>query len=172
VLLSALGLVACSQGTMNNVILGSSQFSYYETVGGGTGAGPGFAGCDAVHSHMTNTAITDPEVVERRLPVRVEQFAIRRGSGGRGSHAGGDGIARKFRFLAPLSLSLLTQRRNRGAPGGAGGADGAPGAQWIEPGTGRRQTLDANAEADVAAGDVLVLWTPGGGGWGAKKHEG
>jgi 5-oxoprolinase (ATP-hydrolysing) len=169
VLLSAFGLAACSQGTMNNVVLGTDRISYYETIGGGTGAGPGFAGCDAVHSHMTNTAITDPEVMERRLPLRVERFAVRWGSGGSGQYPGGAGIERRLRFLASFSLSMLTQRRRIGPPGLAQGTPGQPGVQWIERADGGRETLGACAQSMLNPGDVLVVQTPGGGGWGTRS---
>lgn len=166
VLVRAFGLCASSQGTMNNVIFGNARLSYYETIGGGTGAGNGFAGCDAVHSHMTNTAITDPEILEARLPVRLERFAIRRGSGGDGRFRGGDGLERVIRFLEPVELSLLTQRRRRGPPGLSGGGDGRPGEQWIERRTGSRDLLEPIAGAAIEAGDCLVIRTPGGGGFG------
>ena len=167
VLLTALDLVACSQGTMNNLIFGGEDFSYYETIGGGTGAGPGFAGCDAVHRHMTNTAITDPEVLERRLPVRVEKFAIRRDSGGQGEYRGGEGVRRELRFLGSVAVSLLTQRRAKGPPGRAPGEAGAPGDQWIERADGAIVALDAITQVALEADDLLVIETPGGGGWSA-----
>src|SRR5215203_6919681 len=110
-LLKAFGLAACSQGTMNNLLFGNERFGFYETVCGGAGAGPGFRGASAVHTHMTNTRITDPEVLEQRYPVRLERFAIRRGSGGAGRWHGGDGAVRRIRFLEPMSLSLLSQHR-------------------------------------------------------------
>jgi 5-oxoprolinase (ATP-hydrolysing) len=166
VLLEAFGMCAGSQGTMNNTIFGTSAFSYYETVCGGTGAGPGFAGVDAVHSHMTNTRITDPEVLEHRYPVRLERFGIRRGSGGAGRYRGGDGAVREITFLEPVRLSLLTQRRAAGPAGLDGGEAGAPGVQWIERHDGGRDALGAVAAADLQAGDRLVLLTPGGGGYG------
>jgi len=165
-LLKALGLAACSQGTMNNVIFGGERFGYYETVCGGCGAGPGFDGADAVHSHMTNTRITDPEIVELRYPVRVERFAIRRGSGGRGRHRGGDGAVRELTFLAPVSLSLLTQHRTVAPYGMQGGRPGKPGAQRLIRAGGEVVELRPIDGAEVEAGDRLVLETPGGGGWG------
>ncbi len=125
VLLGALGLAAASQGTMNNLTFGNATFGYYETICGGSGATPDSAGADAVHTHMTNTRLTDAEIIERRYPIRLHAFGIRTGSGGRGRHRGGDGIVRKIEFLAPLSLSILAQRRGRFAPFGlAGGGDG------------------------------------------------
>jgi 5-oxoprolinase (ATP-hydrolysing) len=166
VLLRALGLAAGSQGTMNNVSFGTSEFGYYETVGGGCGAGPGFAGASAVHSHMTNTRITDPEILERRYPVRLERFAIRRGSGGEGRFRGGDGVVREIRFLAPMSLSILSQHRREGPYGLEGGTAGRPGRQRLLRAGGGVEELEAIDGREVEPGDRLVLETPGGGGWG------
>lgn len=171
-LLKALGLVACSQGTMNNVLFGNERFGYYETVGGGSGAGPGFDGTSAIHTHMTNTAITDPETLELRYPVRLERFAIRRHSGGAGRHRGGDGARRELLFLEPVSLSILTQHRSSGPYGVAGGAAGSPGRQWLERASGEVEALEPIAAREVGAGDRLVLETPGGGGWGALDDAG
>jgi 5-oxoprolinase (ATP-hydrolysing) len=171
VLLEALRLCAASQGTMNNVLFGTDSFSYYETVCGGAGAGPGFEGASAVHTHMTNTRITDPEILETRYPVRLERFAVRRGSGGAGAHRGGDGALRQIRFLAPMSLSILSQHRGQGPPGMAGGEPGAPGRQVIRRAGGAQETLAAVAAATVGPGDTLILETPGGGGWG-RLHSG
>ncbi|MBT8486783.1 MAG: hydantoinase B/oxoprolinase family protein, partial [Phycisphaerae bacterium] len=165
VLVDALGLAAASQGTMNNVLFGADRFAYYETVGGGSGAGPGFDGADAVHTHMTNTRITDAELLERRAPVRVEQFAIRRESGGEGRFRGGDGIVRCYRFLAALDVSILSQHRTTGPPGAQGGGPGEPGRQWVERADGGREPLAACAACRVEPGDRLWLCTPGGGGW-------
>jgi 5-oxoprolinase (ATP-hydrolysing) len=165
-LLKALGLAACSYGTMNNVLFGNSHFGYYETIGGGTGAGPGFAGADAVHQHMTNTRITDPEVFEHRYPVRLEEFAIRTGSGGAGQYPGGAGVRRVFTFLAPVSLSILAQHRVVPPYGLAGGGPGACGEQWIVRANGQREPLAGLAQAEMQPGDQLVVLTPGGGGWG------
>ena len=123
-LLKALGLAACSQGTMNNVLFGNERFGYYETVCGGSGAGPGFDGTDAVHTHMTNTRITDPEIAEHRYPVRLERFAIRTGSGGAGRHRGGDGAVREMTFLEPVELSILSQHRSVAPFGLEGGEPG------------------------------------------------
>jgi 5-oxoprolinase (ATP-hydrolysing) len=165
-LLEALGVCACSQGTMNNVLFGTQQFSYYETVCGGTGAGPDFDGADAVHTHMTNTRITDPEIVEQRYPVRLERFGIRRGSGGAGRHRGGDGAVREIRFLEPMTLSILSQHRTEGPYGLQGGEPGVPGGQRVERVSGEVQELGAIDGTDVGPGDRLILETPGGGGWG------
>src|SRR6185295_19215813 len=130
-LIRALGIAACSQGTMNNFLFGDDRLSYYETICGGAGAGPGFDGADAVHTHMTNTRITDPEILEHRYPVRLERFAIRRGSGGAGRWRGGDGAVREVTFLAPLRVSLLTQHRVEAPFGVAGGGEGTRGRQRL-----------------------------------------
>ncbi len=165
-LLKALGVVACSQGTMNNVVFGDDSFGYYETVCGGAGAGPGFAGADAVHTHMTNTAITDPEVLEHRYPVRLERFSIRRGSGGDGRHPGGRGVVRELRFLAPVSLSVLSQHRREGPYGLQGGGPGRPGRQRLLRADGDVVELSSVDGREALPGDRLLLETPGGGGWG------
>ena len=169
VLVEALRLAAASQGTMNNVLFGDDRFGYYETVAGGCGAGPGFAGASAVHSHMTNTRITDPEVLERRYPVRLERFAVRRGSGGAGRWHGGDGVVRELTFLAPVSLSVLGQHRREGPAGAAGGGPGAPGRQRVIRASGEVEELAAIDGRELATGDRLLLETPGGGGWGADR---
>jgi len=164
--LRALGVAADSQGTMNNVIFGDDRVSYYETIGGGAGAGDGFDGASGVHTHMTNTAITDAEILERRYPVRLHRFALRKGSGGDGRWRGGDGLVRELEFLAPVAVSLLTQHRARGPQGSHGGGDGAPGRQSRLFGDGRSEELPALARYDAAAGERLRLETPGGGGYG------
>ena len=168
-LLKALGLAACSQGTMNNVIFGNPRYGYYETLGGGCGAGPGFHGAGAVHSHMTNTRITDAEILEHRYPVRVERFAVRRGSGGAGVHRGGEGLVREIRFLEPATLSVLTQHRVERPYGIRGGGPGAAGAQRVERATGGASTLASIDGCEVAAGDLLIVETPGGGGCGDQE---
>jgi len=165
-LLSALGLAACSQGTMNNVLFGSERFGYYETVCGGAGAGPGWVGASAVHTHMTNTRITDPELLEHRYPVRLERFAIRPGSGGAGAFRGGDGAVREITFLAPMSLSLVTQHRVEVPYGRAGGEPGLPGRQRLLRAGGEIEELESVDGREVGPGDRLLLETPGGGGWG------
>jgi len=165
-LLKALGLIACSQGTMNNLIFGNDRFGYYETIGGGTGAGMGFNGMDAVHHHMTNTRITDAEVMEKRYPVRVERFAIRPDSGGSGRWRGGNGIERHIRFLAPVSLSLISQHRQQAPYGMAGGKPGMVGKQWIERANGMREPLQGIDHAEILPNDLLCIHTPGGGGFG------
>ena len=165
-LLRALQLEAGSQGTMNNVIFGSAGFGHYETIGGGAGAGPGYDGLSAVHTHMTNTAITDPEIIERRYPVRIEEFSIRRGSGGAGRHRGGDGIVRSYRFLEPLTISLLTEHRREQPFGMEGGHAGATGRQLLIR-DGIEEALPGTAQVSAQPGDVLRMETPGGGGWGS-----
>lgn len=167
VLLGALGVAAASQGTMNNVVLGDEKFAYYETICGGSGATSDGPGASAVQVHMTNTRLTDPEILERRYPVRLQEFSIRRGSGGVGRHRGGDGVLRRMEFLRPLTLSLLTQRRGPHPPYGmAGGQPGALGANRLIRADGSETQLGGIAQLEVAAGDILVVETPGGGGFG------
>ena len=163
----ALGAIACSQATMNNYIFGDAKLQYYETICGGTGAGPGFNGTSAVQTHMTNTRMTDPEIMELRYPVRLEEFAIRRGSGGAGRFRGGDGSRRRIRFLAPMTLVVVASRRNVAPFGLAGGADGAPGRQWVERADGTIEQMSGTSSAELAPGDLGVIETPGGGGYGA-----
>ncbi len=165
-LLKPFGIVAASQGTMNNLIFGNQRCSYYETIGGGTGGGPGFDGTDAVHSHMTNTAITDPEILEWRYPVRLEQFAVRKDSGGQGEFSGGNGIVRELVFTEPVSLSLLTQNRTQGPYGLNGGQAGQPGEQRLVKRYGEEKELAPVAQEQLETGDRLIVKTPGGGGWG------
>lgn len=159
---------ACSQGTMNNVLFGNDHFGYYETVGGGTGAGPSFHGADAVHHHMTNTRGTDPEVLEHRYPVRLDRYAIRKGSGGQGKWKGGDGIRRELTFLDPVELTVLTQHRKQGPYGLQGGEAGKPGEQWVVYKDGRREKLESVDGRSLGKGDKFILKTPGGGGFGAE----
>ena len=167
-LVRALGLAACSQGTMNNVLFGTERFGYYETVCGGCGAGPGFHGASAVHSNMTNTRITDPEILEHRYPVRVERFAVRRGSGGGGEFRGGDGVVRILKFLAPMSLSVLTQHRVERPFGLNGGEPGMAGRQRVERADGTVVELKSVDGTDLFEGDRFILETPGGGGYVKK----
>jgi len=165
-LFRALGALADSQGTMNNFTFGDEQYQYYETIAGGAGAGPGFDGADAVQTHMTNSRLTDPEVLEWRFPVRLESFRIRRGSGGRGKYRGGDGVERRIRFLKPMTAVLLANRR-RTAPAGLEGGEGAhPGLNWIERTDGTLEQLGATFTRGVNRDDVVVIETPGGGGFG------
>ena len=165
-LYGALGVVAGSQGTMNNFVYGNDTYQNYETICGGTGAGDGFDGASAVHSHMTNTRMTDPEVLETRFPVRLEEFSIRRGSGGAGRWKGGDGIVRRLRFLEPMTATVLSSHRVTQAAGVAGGAPGAVGRNAVERADGSRKDLAGNDEVQMGAGDVFVMETPGGGGYG------
>ena len=166
-LLGAMGVCASAQATMNNFLFGNAKHQYYETICGGAGAGPGFNGCSAVHTHMTNTRITDPEVMELRHPVRVEAFSIRRGSGGAGKFHGGDGVMRKIRFLEPMTATITASRRTQAPFGLDGGAPGAMGAQFIERTDGTLKPLPGRAEAALAAGEAIIILTPGGGGYGA-----
>ncbi len=166
VLFAALGLLANSQGTMNNLLFGDATRQYYETICGGAGAGPMFDGQSAVHTHMTNTRMTDPEVLELRYPVRVEQFSIDRGSGGAGRHHGGDGVVRRLRFLKPMTAVIVSSGRVVAPRGLCGGADGRAGRQWVEPADGSTQVLPGLARVELSAGDVLAVATPGGGGYG------
>ncbi|MBE7493361.1 MAG: hydantoinase B/oxoprolinase family protein [Verrucomicrobiaceae bacterium] len=161
----ALGLQACSQGTMNNFLFGGAGFGYYETIAGGSGAGKGYDGAHALHTHMTNTAITDPEILESRYPVRLRQFAIRRGSGGDGTWRGGDGVVREFEFLQPLTVSLLTQHRVEAPFGMDGGHEGQKGRQRLLR-NGNEVELEGCASFEVRSGDRVILETPGGGGFG------
>ena len=169
VLLGAFGAAAASQGTMNNVAFGNARFGYYETIGGGAGAGPGFDGASGVHVHMTNTRITDAEVLETRFPVRLAAFARRRGSGGAGRFHGGDGLVRAYRFLEPVTVSLLAERRTTAPFGLAGGGSGAPGRQHVVrrgPSGAVREEVAGHATLTLGAGDELWIETPGGGGYG------
>jgi len=168
VLLGALNVAAASQGTMNNLTFGDGSFGYYETICGGSGATNDADGADAVHTHMTNTRLTDPEVIERRYPVRLREFSIRRGSGGAGRKRGGDGIVRRIQFLKPLTVSLLTERRGDYAPFGLeGGESGLIGQNRLRRAdSGVNDGLPGKVQLNVEAGDVLTIETPGGGGFG------
>ena len=166
-LFGALGLLAGSQGTMNNLTFGTADYQYYETLCGGTGAGPDHPGTSAVHSHMTNSLLTDPEVLEARFPVRLERFAVRRGSGGAGRQRGGDGVVRMLRFLEPMTVSVLSGRRAVAPHGLEGGADGAPGRNTLLRADGTDVDLGGTATVEVGAGDRLRIETPGGGGYGS-----
>lgn len=165
-LLGAFGAMAASQGTMNNFTFGDATRQYYETIAGGSGAGPGFDGADAVQTHMTNSRLTDPEILETRFPVLVEEFAIRRGSGGAGQWHGGAGAVRRIRFRTAMHADIVSNRRRIAPPGLAGGGDGAAGINRIERADGRVEILPATASADLEDGDVFVIETPGGGGHG------
>jgi 5-oxoprolinase (ATP-hydrolysing) len=168
-LYGALGVMAAAQGTMNNFTFGNARHQYYETVCGGSGAGPDFDGTDAVHTHMTNSRLTDPEVLEWRFPVLVESFAIRRGSGGRGRHRGGDGVIRRIRFREAMTAAILSGHRRVPPYGMAGGEPGALGRNYVQRKDGRIETLGGTDDAEMAPGDVFVIETPGGGGYGKPK---
>ena len=165
-LFGALGVLAGSQGTMNNFVYGNETYQNYETICGGTGAGDGFNGASAVHSHMTNTRMTDPEVLENRFPVRLEEFSIRKGSGGQGAFGGGDGIVRKLRFLTEMTATVLTSHRKTAPFGAAGGAAGKRGENAVIRTDGTRVPLGGNAQVTMGVGDIFVLKSPGGGGFG------
>jgi 5-oxoprolinase (ATP-hydrolysing) len=165
-LLKALGLAACSQGTMNNLLFGNEHFGYYETICGGTGAGEGFNGCDAVHQHMTNTRITDAEVLELRYPVRLERFEVRENTGGKGKWKGGNGIVRELTFLEKVSLSVLTQHRKIAPYGLEGGGSGQVGKQYIIRKSGEIEALNGLDKREMETGDRVVIETPSGGGFG------
>jgi 5-oxoprolinase (ATP-hydrolysing) len=169
-LLGALGVMAASQCTMNNFTFGNARYQYYETIAGGSGAGPGFDGTSVVQTHMTNSRLTDPEVLEFRFPVRLESYEIRNGSGGAGRWRGGEGGIRRIRFLESMTASILSNGRVHGAFGLAGGEAGAPGENWIERSDGRRERVGHLAEVAMAPGDVFVVCSPGGGGYGVKKR--
>ena len=169
-LFGALGVLAASQGTMNNVIFGNDRYQYYETVCGGSGAGPDFDGTSAVHTHMTNTRLTDPEVLEWRYPVMLDSFSIRRGSGGRGKFVGGSGCDRRIRFLEEMELVILSNHRIVPPYGMAGGEPGQCGRNWVERADGTVTWLTGQHGTHVGPGDVFVLQTPTGGGFG-PPHE-
>jgi len=168
-LYGALGVLAASQGTMNNFTFGNDTYQYYETIAGGAGAGPDFDGASAVQTHMTNSRLTDPEVLEWRFPVHLESFAIRRGSGGAGRHRGGDGTVRRVRFLEGMTAVVLANRRRVAPFGVAGGQPGARGRNWVERRDGTREEFGATCKVDMRAGDLFAIETPGGGGFGADS---
>ena len=168
-LYGALGVLAASQGTMNNLTFGNATYQYYETISGGSGAGPDFDGTSVVQTHMTNSRLTDPEVLEWRFPVRLDSYAIRRGSGGAGRHRGGDGGERRLRFLEPMTAVMLANHRRVAPFGVAGGAPGALGENWVERTDGSREDYGATFKVEMGAGDVFVVRTPGGGGFGAAR---
>lgn len=166
-LYGALGVIAGSQGTMNNFVYGNDRFQNYETICGGTGAGDGFHGTSAVHSHMTNTRMTDPEVLETRFPVRVEEFSIREGSGGAGRWRGGEGITRRLRFNEAMTVTVLSSHREVPPHGMSGGGHGGVGENFVTRADGTHHALGGNDQVELAIGDVFTMHTPGGGGFGA-----
>jgi 5-oxoprolinase (ATP-hydrolysing) len=172
VLLGALGQAAASQGTMNNLSFGNQSFGYYETICGGAGATATAPGADAVHTHMTNTRLTDPEVIEQRFPVRLWEFSIRSGSGGAGRSPGGNGVIRQLEFLETLEVSLLTNRRSDWPPYGlAGGQPGAIGRNILLRKDRPAELLSGQVQFTVEPGDRLVIETPGGGGYGVPEKD-
>jgi len=171
-LFGALGVAAESQGTMNNVLFGNERHQYYETVCGGAGAGPGYDGTSAVHTNMTNTRLTDPEILEWRYPVVLESFGINRGSGGAGRWRGGDGSVRRLRFLEAMDLTVLSQHRIVAPYGLGGGEDGRCGRNWVERTDGTRDEMTGQDHRQVDPGDVFVLETPSGGGYGSPPAPG
>jgi 5-oxoprolinase (ATP-hydrolysing) len=170
-LYGALGVLAASQGTMNNLTFGDERLQYYETIAGGAGAGPGFEGCDAVQTHMTNSRLTDPEILEARFPVLLREFSIRRGSGGKGRYVGGNGSVRRIEFRAPLSAALLANHRRIAPFGLDGGAPGDVGGGRLLRAAGGTVEIGATASFKVEVGDVLTILTPGGGGFGAAGGD-
>ena len=167
-LFGALGAIAGAQGTMNNFTFGNDRYQYYETIAGGSGAGPEFNGTSAVQTHMTNSRLTDPEVLESRFPVILEQFSIRTGSGGGGAYRGGDGVIRRIRFREAMTANILANRRRVAPQGLAGGADGALARNWLERANGDIEEFGATKTVEVDIDDVFVIETPGGGGFGVK----
>ena len=167
-LYGALKSMAASQCTMNNLTFGNAQYQYYETIAGGSGAGPTFHGTSVVQTHMTNSRLTDPEVLEFRFPVRLDRYEIREGSGGRGRWQGGEGGVRRIRFLEPMTASILSNGRKHGAFGMAGGAPGRVGENHVERADGRIEALGHTGQVTVLPGDVIVIATPGGGGYGSR----
>jgi 5-oxoprolinase (ATP-hydrolysing) len=170
-LFAAFNAMAPAQGTMNNFTFGGAAHQYYETIAGGSGAGPGFDGTSVIQTHMTNSRMTDPEVMETRFPVIVEAFSIRKGSGGAGEWRGGDGATRRIRFRAPMAANILANRRKIAPSGLAGGGNAAPGRNWVERADGSVEMLGATGSADLDAGDVFVIETPGGGGYGKARER-
>ncbi|WP_088240997.1 hydantoinase B/oxoprolinase family protein [Calothrix rhizosoleniae] len=166
-LYGALGLMAASQGTMNNFTFGNHHYQYYETICGGSGAGVEFDGTDAVHTHMTNSLLTDPEVLETRYPVILESFSLRPHSGGKGQYTGGDGVIRRLRFLEPMTANILSSHRLIPPFGLHGGEPGNVGRNWVERQDGTRENLDGTATVEMEVGDIFVIETPGGGGLGS-----
>jgi 5-oxoprolinase (ATP-hydrolysing) len=151
---------------MNNLTFGDDRRQYYETICGGSGAGPGFDGASAVQTHMTNSRLTDPEILESRFPILVERFSVRRGSGGAGEHRGGDGVVRSIRFRQPMTAAILANRRSTVPFGLAGGHAAQPARNYLRRADGQTLDFPATAQVEVQPGDVLVIETPGGGGFG------
>jgi 5-oxoprolinase (ATP-hydrolysing) len=163
--------MAASQCTMNNFTFGNARHQYYETISGGSGAGDGFDGTSVVQTHMTNSRLTDPEVLEFRFPVRLESYEIRQGSGGQGRWVGGNGGVRRVKFLEPMTASILSNGRKHGAFGMAGGAPGEVGRNVVVRAGGQIESLNHIGQAEMQSGDVFVIETPGGGGFGAVSTQ-
>ncbi len=160
------GVMAASQGTMNNFTFGNTRYQYYETICGGSGAGTNFHGTDAVQTHMTNSRLTDPEVLETRYPVLLESFSLRPDSGGKGQYSGGNGVIRRLRFLEPMTANILSGHRVVPPFGLNGGEAGQVGYNWVERADGVKEDLDSTATVEMNPGDVFTIATPGGGGFG------
>ncbi|MGW8161872.1 MAG: hydantoinase B/oxoprolinase family protein, partial [Desulfobulbales bacterium] len=174
VIFKAVKAAAASQGCMNNLTFGDTTFGYYETIGGGSGAGPGWNGCSGVHTHMTNTRITDPEILEQRYPVMLREFSIRKNSGGRGRFCGGNGLVRDIEFLRSLNVTILSERRVFQPYGLNGGQPGKRGQNLFITADGRVINLGGKNEISAQPGDRIQIFTPGGGGWGRENitHDG
>ena len=166
-LYGALGVMAASQGTMNNFTFGNDKYQYYETICGGSGAGRNFHGTDAVHTHMTNSLLTDPEILETRYPVQLESFSLRVDSGGKGKYTGGNGVIRRIKFLEPMTANILASHRLIPPFGLHGGENGKVGKTWIKRENGTEENLGNTATVEMKAGDIFVIETPGGGGFGS-----
>jgi N-methylhydantoinase B/oxoprolinase/acetone carboxylase alpha subunit len=164
-LYGALGIMAASQGTMNNFTFGNAKYQYYETICGGSGAGNNFPGTDAVHTQMTNSRLTDPEVLESRFPVLLESFAIRPHSGGKGDYSGGNGVVRCIKFLEPMTAGILSNCRLVPPFGLQGGEPGAVGRNYVDRADGTVEELGSTATVEMNAGDAFIVETPGGGGY-------
>jgi N-methylhydantoinase B len=165
-LYGALGVMAASQGTMNNFTFGNEKYQYYETICGGSGAGMNFHGTDAIHTHMTNSRLTDPEVLETRYPIQVESFSLRSDSGGKGKYTGGNGVIRRLKFLEPMTANILSSHRLIPPFGLDGGESGKVGRNWIKRENGTEENLGNTATVEMQSGDVFIIETPGGGGFG------
>jgi 5-oxoprolinase (ATP-hydrolysing) len=161
--------MAAGQCTMNNFTFGNDQYQYYETISGGSGAGDGFNGTSVVQTHMTNSRLTDPEILEFRFPVQLDSYEIRPNSGGKGKYVGGNGGIRRVRFLEKMTASILSNGRNSGAFGAAGGSPGAPGVNKVERANGQTEVLGHIGSTEMEPGDVFVIETPGGGGYGRPE---
>ena len=165
-LYGALGVMAASQGTMNNFTFGNEKYQYYETICGGSGAGMNFHGTDAIHTHMTNSRLTDPEVLETRYPIQVESFSLRSDSGGKGKYTGGNGVIRRLKFLEPMTANILSSHRLIPPFGLDGGESGKVGRNWIKRENGTEENLGNTATVEMNSGDIFIIETPGGGGFG------